>query len=142
MKTVYEESFGILPFQKIEGEWNLFLILHKQGSHWGFPKGKAVKGEKGHESATRELFEETHLTVERFLLGEEAISESYSFYRSGEKVQKTVYYFPALVSGAFQLQPEEIQEGGWFSLADAHSRLTFEEARRVLEKIIHTLPFS
>ena len=46
------ESFGIIPFRKnAEGQIQVLLILHHQGNHWGFPKGKANVKEKPLESA-------------------------------------------------------------------------------------------
>lgn len=140
MEFVNEESFGVIPLRHIDDEWKVFVILHKQGNHWGFPKGKGDSGEKPLESAKRELKEETGLIVEKLLL-QEPIVEEYSFFRKGKKVQKKVCYFPAIVSGALLLQPEEIRDGKWLSFDEALNQLTFEEAKknclRVQELIQH-----
>ena len=129
-----EESFGIIPLRHTGDEWTVFIILHKHGNHWGFPKGKGDHGEHPLESAKRELKEETGLTVEK-LLQEEPISEEYTFYRHSKKVQKNVHYFPAIVSGALLLQPEEIRDGKWLPFQEAQEQLTFEEAKKVCRKI-------
>lgn len=134
MTVEYEESFGVIPLKHNGEEWQVFVILHKHGEHWGFPKGKADEGEDPQVSAFRELKEETNLTVEK-LLQENPISEQYTFFRDGNKVQKTVHYFPAIVSGAFLLQPEEIRDGKWLAIDAAKNQLTFEEARTVCEKM-------
>lgn len=134
MSIEKEESFGIIPLRKTESGWQVFLILHKHGDHWAFPKGKADESESPFESAKRELEEETALVVEKVLI-EEPISEQYTFFRRGKKVEKRVHYFPAIVSGAILLQPEEIRDGEWLSLNQAHDRLTFDEAKRICKKV-------
>jgi bis(5'-nucleosidyl)-tetraphosphatase len=78
MNTI--ESFGIVPFLKEEGGWKVLLILHREGNHWGFPKGKANPGETPLEAATRELKEETGLSVIQ-ILREEPLAEQYQFRR-------------------------------------------------------------
>ncbi len=138
MESIPEESFGIIPLRKSDDGWQVLIILHKHGDHWGFPKGKPDEGENSKETSSRELHEETGLTVEKYL-SEGPISEKYSFIRRGVKVEKSVHYFPAIVSGALLLQPEEIRDGKWLPINEVKKHLTFEEARRVcaqVEKIL------
>ena len=135
MRVVHETSFGIIPLRLLEKTmWNVFLILHKRGNHWGFPKGKANPGEDPMGSAARELLEETGLEVEEFLQTE-PIQEEYTFYRPQTKVIKKVSYFPALVSGAFLLQPEEIRDGTWLTFEQAEEQLSFLEAKKICKQI-------
>ena len=134
MRAVKEQSYGIIPLMHLNDRWHLFIILHKQGNHWGFPKGKANEGEDAKQSACRELLEETGLKVET-LLQEEPFMEEYVFFRKGKKVTKRVHYFPSIVSGAFLLQPEEISEGKWLLIEEAKKQLTFQAARQMCEKV-------
>jgi 8-oxo-dGTP pyrophosphatase MutT (NUDIX family) len=134
MKFISEESFGIIPLRHEGEQWFIFIILHKHGNHWGFPKGKAEDSEHPLESAKRELEEETGLIVEK-LLQEEPITEYYTFYLENRKVEKTVHYYPAIVSGALLLQPEEIRDGKWLSFEKAQEQLTFNEAKKLCQKI-------
>lgn len=129
-----EESFGIIPLRRTDEGWRVFIILHKQGNHWAFPKGGAEPGEGAHDSARRELQEETGLKVEEFFIGEPFI-ETYTFYRNKGKVEKTVTYFPAIVSEAFLLQPDEIRDGKWVTFEEAKEILTFEEAKKLCGRI-------
>ncbi|HSX03642.1 MAG TPA: NUDIX domain-containing protein [Rhabdochlamydiaceae bacterium] len=133
-----EESFGIVPLKEEQGIWMVFLILHKQGRHWGFPKGKRQGDEDAKTSAIRELKEETNLDIVRFLQ-ETPFIESYLFRSKGKKILKTVHYFPAVVSGDLKLQEEEIRDGKWLPLKEAHQQLTFKEARSICDHIIHML---
>lgn len=136
-----EESFGIVPLSQDQGTWKVFLILHKAGRHWGFPKGHGSPGETSLETAKRELREETGLELVS-LLRETPFMENYQFKRRGKLVSKRVSYFPAVVSGEIKLQPEEIREGKWFDLKTALQVLSFPEARAICQEIMKILKFN
>lgn len=129
------ESFGIIPFINEKGTWKVLLILHKEGSHWGFPKGKINPGENALQAATRELKEETGLSIARILL-EKPLTEQYQFRRKKQLIIKTVQYFPALVEGELQLQEEEIRESKWLTIDEAMQQLSFKEARHILQEVL------
>jgi bis(5'-nucleosidyl)-tetraphosphatase len=135
MKTLEEQSFGIIPLKKEDGIWKVLIILHRKGNHWGFPKGHSNPGETPMESAARELKEETGLEVDHFLL-EIPFVEKYQFRKKDQLVNKTVLFFPALVAGDIQLQAEEIREAKWVNLADASDLLSFKEAQHICEQLI------
>ena len=130
------ESFGVIPLIKDQlGRYQVLLILHSKGSHWGFPKGKANPEETPLESAIRELKEETGLDVET-ILSEVSITEQYQFRYRGEWIVKVVHYFPALVKGDLKLQVEEVRDAKWLSLAEAEQQLSFKEARQILKSCV------
>lgn len=135
------ESFGIVPFLNEGGTWKVLLILHREGNHWGFPKGKANPGETALESATRELKEETGLIVST-VLREQPMVEQYQFRRRKEFIVKTVQYFPAFVEGSLNLQEEEIRDAKWVGIPEALQQLTFREARHILQEFIRYLNIS
>lgn len=123
-------SFGIIPFCKREGKWQVLLIQHLNGGHWGFPKGRvAEKTESAQDTAARELTEETGLEVQQYL-SQEPFTEYY--YLSGQK--KMVSYFPALVIGVLKCQPEEVLAAKWFDLDEVVGQLSFPEAQRVFKQ--------
>jgi bis(5'-nucleosidyl)-tetraphosphatase len=138
MHVIKEESFGIIPLSQKDGVWLVFLILHAKGNHWSFPKGHAHEGESPKEVAVRELKEETSLEVVR-LLQETPLIEAYQFRKKYETVLKTVYYFPAIVSGTVRLQGEEIRDGKWIPLSEAEKQLSFKEARSLCKQVIQLL---
>ncbi|MBS0630040.1 MAG: NUDIX domain-containing protein [Verrucomicrobia bacterium] len=135
---INEESFGIIPLQAATDGWMVFLIQHRGANHWGFPKGKGNPGEKPLESASRELFEETGLNVEK-ILQQEPFSEEYAFTRRGKVVNKKVFYFPAVVFGELNLQENEIQDGKWVPLEEAEAHVTFEESKKICKKLVFFL---
>lgn len=120
-----EKSYGIVPLSKQEGQWKVFLIQHSRAKYWGFPKGHAEPGETPKEAAVRELFEETHLTVMRFL-SESFQEEHYNYTLRGQLINKTVYVYVAEVQGDVQLQEEEVSAGIWLSFDEALMKLTFD----------------
>ena len=123
---------------QIEGEWRVLLILHREGNHWGFPKGRADTQETPLQSAKRELKEETGLDVIK-LLSEQPLVEKYQFRRKREMVIKTVQYFPALVQGELQIQEEEIRDAKWLKMSEALEQLSFKEARHILSECMRLL---
>lgn len=122
-------SFGIIPFRKLKGKWQVLLIQHLNGQHWGFPKGRVEKTETAQEAATRELKEETGLRVERFL-SLEPFTESYY----DQEKPKIVSYFPAFVTGILKCQPDEILQAKWFDLDEAMKQISFLELQNVFKQ--------
>jgi 8-oxo-dGTP pyrophosphatase MutT (NUDIX family) len=126
---IREHSYGIIPFRRINNEWEVLLVQLHAG-HWGFPKGHADEGESPLEAAKRELLEESCLKVV-CLLGEEPFSESYTYADR----DKTVTYFLAEVAGEVSVQAEEVADFGWFSLPEAENRITFPELKSLWLKV-------
>ncbi len=137
---ILDESFGIIPLRRRpDGVWEVFLILHKSGHHWSFPKGhKDCETEESFAAAQRELFEETGLRIAN-RLPFPALLETYEFRHRHSLVRKKVEYFAAEVSGDPILQAEEIRDGRWVALSDAHQLLTFKEAQAICTRVIQLL---
>lgn len=132
------ESYGIIPLVQEQGDWKVLLILHKEGNHWGFPKGRSEKGEEPIEAAIRELKEETGLHVDE-VLKKDPFVERYQFRRKREMIVKTVHYFPARVSGSLELQQDEIRDAKWVALKQAKEQLSFREAQSICSQVISFL---
>lgn len=126
-----ETSYGVIPLRKGEGgEWMVLIIRHTKGGFWSFPKGHGESQETPHAAAIRELYEETHLTVTRFL-DEAQLSETYHFHRHNQLISKTVHYFVAEVEGVVAMQPGEVEEALWIKLKEAENYITYAESRTV-----------
>lgn len=124
-----ERSFGIIPLLKDK----VLLVRLHSGGHWSFPKGHAEKGESPKETAERELFEETGLSVARYL-SDEVITEAYAFQRSGSLIRKRVDYWIAEVEGDPKLQEEEIFEHALVGIKDVRELLTYPAAKQAWDK--------
>jgi 8-oxo-dGTP pyrophosphatase MutT (NUDIX family) len=129
-----DEAFGIVPILA-KGDRNLFLLIQHRAGHWGFPKGHADPGETALEAACREFSEETGI-LEYQVLDEISFLEQYTFTRRGQRFEKTVLYFPALVqSEQVKFQQEEIQAYKWESYEGAIARLSFGGSKQVLSEV-------
>ena len=94
--TTYERSAGIIPFRRRDNGIE-FLLLHSQmvrnpDAAWEFPKGGIEDGEEEHETALREVREETCMT-DVFLLPDFRDQVKYQYRRHGQNIEKTVIFF-------------------------------------------------
>jgi bis(5'-nucleosidyl)-tetraphosphatase len=130
----HDQSYGVIPLSYREDHWEVFLIQHRHGYHWGFPKGHSESNETPEEAARRELKEETNLEVVRFLQMD-PLSEQYQFVLDKHRVFKRVLYFVAEVKGEIALQKKEIANGIWLPITKAFEQLTHQEGRSILSQV-------
>lgn len=130
-------SYGVVPLKRVENDWQVLLIQHHAG-HWSFPKGHPEIDENPLQAASRELFEETGLHIEKLLFPEPE-KEKYVFKHQGKLVHKTVFYFVAEVKGKVKLQKEELQAYQWIPLKDAGEKVSFPQAAQLCEKVLGKL---
>lgn len=132
-----EKSFGVIPLRKEKGEWQVFLIKREKG-FWECPKGHPELEETPLESAYRELFEETGLSVTH-LIQEEPLLIHYYFTLHGVRISKSVVYFIAVVQGEPNLQASEVEQGLWVNLQEAIKLATYPTIKTVLQQVIEIL---
>ena len=137
-----ENCFGIIPvIQDIEG-WRVFMVLHKKGNYWGFPKGHLLcPNESPKACASRELREETGMKIVSYL-NFPSLFHSYSFERAGEWIEKKVQYFLAEVEENFLIASSEVIKGQWIRLNHLMSYATFESEKKLFQQLIDLLPRS
>ena len=124
-------SAGIITF-RMTGDSPEYLLLHYPHGHWDFPKGKLENEESLQQAALRELQEETGLSAELIEGFESNID--YIFKHDGQLIKKTVVFFVGRASeGEITLSHEHI-DFEWLSYQDALKRLTFDNAKQLLER--------
>ena len=125
-----EKSCGAVIFREDEHARRFYLILKSIKGHTTLCKGHVEKNETEHETATREIMEETGLTVE-FLDGfREVIT-----YSPSRGVTKDVVFFLARASGGrLTCQPEEVADARFLPFDAALAVLTHDSDRSVLQK--------
>ena len=137
MKEIFKDkdaSFGIIPLQKKDGQWQVFIVQSITG-HWGFPKGHPDSDdETAHQTAERELREETGFTLTSYF-PVESLSFSYECRSHGRYVDKTVTLFLGQVTGNIHPCPIEIAESIWIDLDDVTDKVVFEPIQPVLKKL-------
>ena len=127
-----EKSCGAVVFRK-QKEGVKYLLLHYESVHWDFPKGHMEKNEKEEMTAAREIKEETGIEEIEFV---DNFRETIKyFYKKGEEtVYKEVIFFLAQsATEHVELSKEHIGYA-WMSYEHAYKRLTYNNAKELLEK--------
>ncbi len=127
-----EKSCGAVVYSK-NSFGVKYLLLQYEAGHWDFVKGNVEQGENEKETAFRELGEETGIANARFIEGfRERIA--YYYKRQGATVFKEVVFF--LVESQITDVKLSFEHIGfaWLPYAATMEKLTFKNARDVLEK--------
>lgn len=133
---IYEKSCGAVIYTIVDKKM-LFLIEEMNGGHFAFCKGHVEAGENEHETARREIKEETSLDVE-FIPGFRQTVE-YSPYKD---CMKTVVFFLAK-SKTMKVRPQEREVAAihWMTFDEAFQALSYNNDRRILRKAKKFLDF-
>ena len=129
LRTVH--SAGGLVVRGLEGGLHVLLIRDPYAK-WGLPKGHAEAGEAPHETALREVSEETGLSD--LELGPELETIEWTF-RSGDThvhKQATFYLMFSERGVPVPQQREGISEAEWVPLESAHERISYPNAKTVV----------
>lgn len=133
-KIVVEKSCGVVLYRNFQGR-KLFLLLHYPSGHWDFPKGHVEERDASEqETASRELFEETGIEDIRFLEGFCEVMH-YEFGRGKKELvsKKVVYFLGETTESEIKISHEH-QNFDWLPYEEANRRLTFDNARQILQK--------
>lgn len=130
MKHIY--SAGIITYF-IKNNEPLYLLLQHTAGHWDFPKGTMEAGETKEETATRELAEETGLTVQ--LDTAFCATSDYSFtHHAHGMVTKTAYYFVGQADTHNILLSHEHSNYAWLPYNEALKQITHDRSKKILEE--------
>ena len=130
MKT--EKSCGAVVFKKENGALQYLIIESKEGI-FGFPKGHMEGNETEQETALREIWEETGLTVE--ITENFRAEDSYLIHKNGEQRLKQVVYFLAEYENQTSVAQEaELNAIHLMDYETALNSFQFESAKRILRK--------
>lgn len=125
-----EKSCGAVVFTK-NGGVN-YLLLHYEAGHWDFVKGNVEPNETEKDTVLRELEEETSIVDANFIDGfREKIA--YFYRRQGNTIHKEVVFFIIEAhTEKVEISHEHIGYD-WLDYKHAMERLTFKNARSVLQ---------
>ena len=126
---IQEKSCGAVIFRE-ENTKRYYLILKSTLGHTTLCKGHVEGDETEHETAAREIMEETGLTVE-FLDG---FREVITYSPFPDRVKDVVFFLARVSGGALACQPEEVVEAAFLPLDEALAALTHPSDRDVLQK--------
>lgn len=126
-----EKSCGAVVYSKTS-EVN-YLLLQYEAGHWDFVKGNVEEGETEKDTTIRELKEETGIVDTKFIDGfREKIS--YFYKRQGATVYKEVIFFLMETNTTDVKISFEHIGFDWLPYERAMEKLTFKNARNVLQK--------
>jgi bis(5'-nucleosidyl)-tetraphosphatase len=126
-----EKSCGAVVYLK-DSEVK-YLLLHYEAGHWDFVKGNVEPNETEQETVIRELREETGITDAKFI---EAFKEKidYFYRRQGTTIHKEViFYLMETNTETVKISYEHVGYI-WLNYQQAMEKLTFKNARDVLQK--------
>jgi bis(5'-nucleosidyl)-tetraphosphatase len=132
-----EKSCGAVVFIKINNSTR-YLLLNYAARHWDFVKGNVEPNESEKETVVRELKEETAIVDAHFKDGfKETIA--YFYRRQGLTVHKEVVFF--IIETHTEKVELSFEHVGyiWLDYEHALEKLTFKNAKDVLQKAHHFL---
>ena len=129
MRTV--RSAGGVVVRSFGGDQHVLLIMDSWGK-WGLPKGHAEDGEALHDTALREVSEETGWSD--LELGPELVTIDWKFRADGSLIHKFATFFLMFSTSGDPVpeRTEGITEAQWFPLASAHERVSYPNATVVV----------
>ena len=131
---IYEKSCGAVIYAERNAA-RLYLVEWMQKGHRSLCKGHVEGDESEHQTAAREILEETGLSV-TFVDGFRR-TIAYSPY---DDCRKTVVFFLARAeSTCVRPQEEEVRAIQWLPLEEAMAALTFDSDRETLQEAEHFL---
>ena len=127
-----EKSCGAVVYKKENGALQYLIIESKEGI-FGFPKGHMEGNETEKETAVREIWEETGLTVE--ITENFRAEDSYLILKNGEQRLKQVVYFLAEYENQTSVAQEaEVNAIHLMDYETALGVFQFESAKRILRE--------
>ncbi len=127
-----EKSCGIVVYRR-EGNERLFLLLHYPSGHWDLVKGHVEGAEEEHETAMRELLEETGIADLEFVEGyREEIA--YEYPRENPTSHKQVVFFLGKTEAKDVHISHEHHGFIWLPYNEALEKITFDNAKNLLKK--------
>ena len=107
------------------------LLIKQTKGHWGLPKGHVEEGETEHETAIREVKEETNYDVE--IISDKRFVERYITDNRIDK--EAVYFIAKKIGGNAEKQEAEVTEIKWCNFEEAIETVTFDNMKELLRNI-------
>ncbi|MGD8400931.1 MAG: NUDIX domain-containing protein [Bacillota bacterium] len=132
-----EKSCGAVVFHRAGAQIEYLLLRHRNGDHWGFPKGHVEDGESEVATALREIYEETGLRV-RLL---EGFRRTVEYAPEENSWKQVVYFIGEARERQCACQWEEVSECRWVGFEAGMQLLSHENNRGILQAAQRFLTF-
>src|SRR3989338_8950441 len=129
--SMQEKSCGAVVYR--EAKEQLFLLLRYSANHWDFQKGHVEGKETEEQTARRELLEETGISTAALIPGFRKTIK-YFYTANGNRIKKEVVFFLMKTDEKDVKLSHEHIGFEWLPYGEAMKRLTFANAKGILEK--------
>ena len=126
--SMYQKSCGVIVYRKVNGNIEYLLVKEHESSGWSFPKGHMEVFESETDTAIREVWEETGITV----IPDTRFRKSVE-YKIPPVYTKEVVFNISKYTGEVNVNKSEIDEAGWFNMSEAKKRLRYMELCSVID---------
>jgi tRNA nucleotidyltransferase (CCA-adding enzyme) len=123
------KSSGAIVY-KIENNEIKYLMIMLIRGNWGFPKGHFEGMETEKETAVREIFEETGLTVDFH----ENFRETIQYFPAPFIFKTVIYFLAEAVTDKVKIQADEVAEYKWATYEEAAKLITYRLQKKILKK--------
>ncbi|MDR0890685.1 MAG: NUDIX domain-containing protein [Endomicrobium sp.] len=137
-----EVSYGAVIYNITDKKIFFLLVKSKCFNKWGFPKGHQKLEETDSETAKREIYEETGLSIVNFVSNFKE-KEQYIIHRKEEQnnssiiIKKCNVYFLAVADLKYNIKITdncEILEARWCTINEAINILYFRSQKLILQE--------
>lgn len=139
VEPLYHKSCGVIVYRRINGQTEYLLLFQGGSQTWSFPKGHMECGETELQTAKREVFEETGLTVQPI----NGFRQEVYYTLPPEHIkQKTVVLFLAETLGCLNMNPDEVADYRWACAKHAKQLLipAYAQAVQMAEAVTTAKP--
>ena len=130
-ESLYEKSCGAVVYCQKDNNIK-YLLVCEHGGYWVFPKGHMEDGESEHETALREIKEETGLNV-TFIDGFQ-VKDEHNLAREGRPntIKQTIYFLAKYEEQEFVPQESEVSQIVLVDFKTAMAILQFDSFKQIL----------
>lgn len=125
----FEKTCGSVLFFRDGNVKKYLLIENADSGHIGFPKGHVEQGETEEQTARREVFEETGITVEI----NPQTRQEYTYTTGLGTVKNCVYFCNEFDDTEIKIQKEEVAQYWLLPFGEAITLLNYPQDKIILE---------
>lgn len=125
---LYEKSCGAVVYKREQNKL-LYLLIKNRSKNIGFPKGHVEKDETEIQTASREIKEETNVSVRI----DESFRISYNYSINFFIKKQAVYFIAEITDGEIKIPEDEILSYHFVPYNEAVSLLTYPNEKKILK---------
>ncbi len=125
---LHEKSCGAVVYTG-DGSDRRYLIIRMNLGHCGLPKGHVEKFESEHDTAIREVKEETGVEITL----DPDFRKSVSYYLTQRTTKESVYFLGRFEGDSVKIQESEVSSYKLCSYEEARRLITYENDRAILD---------